>query len=84
MLSADMEGEKNKEFIISLETSSIEHEKEPAGLNLQGIKTAFKERESKLMSELQDAKDQAELLEFRVLELEEEQEKVFSTIFMLR
>ena len=28
------------------------------------------------MSELQDAKDQAELLEFRVLELEEEQEKV--------
>ena len=29
-----------------------------------------------MISELQDAKDQAELLEFRVLELEEEQEKV--------
>ena len=40
------------------------------------IRKLFKERETKLMSELQDAKDQAELLEFRVLELEEEQEKV--------
>ena len=40
------------------------------------MKRIFKEKESKLVSELQDAKDQAELLEFRVLELEEEQEKV--------
>ena len=40
------------------------------------MKRVFKEKEDKLTSELQDAKDQAELLEFRVLELEEEQEKV--------
>ena len=33
-------------------------------------------RESRLLSRLQDAKDQTELMEFRVLELEEEQEKV--------
>ena len=40
------------------------------------MKRGFKQRENKLQAELQDAKDQAELLEFRVLELEEEQEKV--------
>ena len=40
------------------------------------VKKSFKQRENKLLTELQDAKDQAELLEFRVLELEEEQEKV--------
>ena len=34
------------------------------------------DRETRLRSEIQDAKDQAELLEFRVLELEECQEKV--------
>ena len=33
------------------------------------------EREARARSELQDSKDQAELLEFRVLELEEGQEK---------
>ena len=36
----------------------------------------LEEREGRLRSELQDSKDQAELLEFRVLELEECQEKV--------
>ena len=36
----------------------------------------MEEREERLKSEVQDAKDQAELLEFRVLELEECQEKV--------
>jgi len=36
----------------------------------------LEEREARLRSELQDSKDQAELLEFRVLELEECQEKV--------
>ena len=46
------------------------------------MRKLFKERETKLMSELQDAKDQAELLEFRVLELEEEQEKVVVRIYM--
>ena len=34
------------------------------------------ENESRLTSEIQEAKDQAELLEFRVLELEECQDKV--------
>ena len=34
------------------------------------------EREKRLKAEIQDAKDQAELLEFRVLELEECQDKV--------
>ena len=34
--------------------------------------------------ELQDARDQAELLEFRVLELEEERDKVYnSSIFLV-
>ena len=36
----------------------------------------LEERDGRLRSELQDSKDQAELLEFRVLELEECQEKV--------
>ena len=36
----------------------------------------MEEREERLKTEVQDAKDQAELLEFRVLELEECQEKV--------
>ena len=39
----------------------------------------LEEREGQLRSELQDSKDQAELLEFRVLELEECQEKVSNT-----
>ena len=38
----------------------------------------MEEREQRLNTEVQDAKDQAELLEFRVLELEECQEKVHS------
>ena len=38
----------------------------------------MEEREQRHNSELQEAKDQAELLEFRVLELEESQEKVRS------
>ena len=37
---------------------------------------SLKEKEAKILAKLQDAKDQSELLEFRVLELEEEQEKV--------
>ena len=36
----------------------------------------MEEREERLKTEVQDAKDQSELLEFRVLELEECQEKV--------
>ena len=36
----------------------------------------MKEKEGTILAKLQDAKDQSELLEFRVLELEEEQEKV--------
>ena len=46
------------------------------------MKRLFKEKEEKLISELQDAKDQAELLEFRVLELEEEQEKVLNLYYI--
>ena len=38
------------------------------------------ENESRLTSEIQEAKDQAELLEFRVLELEECQDKVREAI----
>lgn len=37
---------------------------------------SMKEKEAQILAKLQDAKDQSELLEFRVLELEEEQEKV--------
>ena len=77
--------------MIHISTTQRNPEKEPDGPfennTVQGeedsmkeqaieMRKLFKERESKLMSELQDAKDQAELLEFRVLELEEEQEKV--------
>ena len=36
----------------------------------------IEDREERLRSDLQDSKDQSELLEFRVLELEECQEKV--------
>ena len=36
----------------------------------------MEEREERLKTEVQDAKDQAELLEFRVLELEEERDKL--------
>ena len=77
--------------MIHISTTQRNPEKEPDGPfennTVQGeedsmkeqaieMRKLFKERETKLMSELQDAKDQAELLEFRVLELEEEQEKV--------
>ena len=41
----------------------------------------MEERELRLKTEVQDAKDQAELLEFRVLELEECQEKVRIAVF---
>ena len=79
--------------MIHISTTQRNLEKEPDGSfendTVQGdedsmqeqaieMRKLFKERETKLMSELQDAKDQAELLEFRVLELEEEQEKVSS------
>ena len=37
---------------------------------------ALQVKEARILSELQDSKDKSELLEFRVLELEEEQEKV--------
>lgn len=40
-------------------------------------------KESKLLTRLQDAKDQSELLEFRVLELEEELEKVRESVGLL-
>ena len=53
-----------------------ENSKDPVNDKISEMKRVFKEKEDKLTSELQDAKDQAELLEFRVLELEEEQEKV--------
>ena len=53
-----------------------ENSKGPVDDKILEMKRVFKEKEDKLTSELQDAKDQAELLEFRVLELEEEQEKV--------
>ena len=40
----------------------------------------MEDREKRLKAEIQDARDQAELLEFRVLELEECQDKVSSVI----
>lgn len=40
------------------------------------LRKQFQREDMKLREELQDAKDQSELLEFRVLELEEEKEKV--------
>ena len=40
----------------------------------------MEDREMRLKAEIQDARDQAELLEFRVLELEECQDKVSSVI----
>ena len=40
------------------------------------LRKQFQKEDMKLREELQDAKDQSELLEFRVLELEEEKEKV--------
>lgn len=59
-----------------------EHEQEHTNDKLIEMKRVFKEKEEKLISELQDAKDQAELLEFRVLELEEEQEKVSNLYYI--
>ena len=59
-----------------------EHNGNSTAQELLEMKRSFKERESKLLTELQDAKDQSELLEFRVLELEEEQEKVCITIII--
>ena len=58
------------------ESNAIQVEEDSMQEQAIEMRKLFKERETKLMSELQDAKDQAELLEFRVLELEEEQEKV--------
>ena len=60
----------------SVEILADENTKDGLSHEVLEMKRIFKEKESKLVSELQDAKDQAELLEFRVLELEEEQEKV--------
>ena len=60
----------------SVEILADENAKDGLSHEVLEMKRIFKEKESKLVSELQDAKDQAELLEFRVLELEEEQEKV--------
>ena len=60
------------------ESNAIQVEEDSMQEQAIEMRKLFKERETKLMSELQDAKDQAELLEFRVLELEEEQEKVSS------
>ena len=65
-----------KEADEPLENNSIQDESDSMQEQAIEMRKLFKERETKLMSELQDAKDQAELLEFRVLELEEEQEKV--------
>ena len=58
------------------ESNAIQDEEDYMQEQTIEMRKLFKERETKLMSELQDARDQAELLEFRVLELEEEQEKV--------
>ena len=72
-----MEEISNQEENISFEKLATENIDNSMTQEIQEMKHIFKERESKLMTELQDAKDQSELLEFRVLELEEEQEKVF-------
>ena len=71
-----------KEADGSFENSSIQDEEDSMQEQAMEMRRLFKERETKLMSELQDAKDQAELLEFRVLELEEEQEKVGVRIYI--
>ena len=65
-----------KEADGPFESNAIQDEEDSMQEQAIEMRKLFKERESKLISELQDAKDQAELLEFRVLELEEEQEKV--------
>ena len=75
-LAHDMDGVADKTFNVSTGLSITENDDAPMLPEVLEMKKSFKERESKLISELQDAKDQAELLEFRVLELEEEQEKV--------
>ena len=67
-----------KETDEPFENNTIQVEEDSMQEQAIEMRKLFKERETKLMSELQDAKDQAELLEFRVLELEEEQEKVSS------
>ena len=61
-----------------IDSSLIDEKKSLAVLNselTEKLRIA-QEKESKLASKLQDAKDQAELLEFRVLELEEDVSKV--------
>ena len=72
-----MDDASNQEDNLSVEKSKVENMDNSLNQEMQEMKRIFKERESKLMTELQDAKDQSELLEFRVLELEEEQEKVY-------
>ena len=65
----------------SIETKLIEEKKTLFALNL-GLSEKIRhlhERETRFKLEIQDAKDHAELLEFRVLELEECQEKVISS-----
>ena len=69
-----------KEADIPFENNAIQDEEDSMQEQAIEMRKLFKERETKLMSELQDARDQAELLEFRVLELEEEQEKVLVRI----
>merc|ERR1719510_2130424 len=64
-----------KEADGPFENNSIQDEEDSMQEQAMKMRKLFNERETKLMSELQDAKDQAELLEFRVLELEEEQEE---------
>ena len=63
------------------ERARKDHEEEKRQLQLLNLGlaekiSAMRESEATVVAKMQDAKDQAELLEFRVLELEEEQEKV--------
>ena len=76
------QGNPEKEPDGPFENNTVQGEEDSMKEQAIEMRKLFKERETKLMSELQDAKDQAELLEFRVLELEEEQEKVVVRIYM--
>ena len=78
----EMNGVRNQEDNLSVDKTATESIDNSVTQEMQEMTRIFKEKESKLLTELQDAKDQSELLEFRVLELEEEQEKVYIYIYI--
>lgn len=79
-LEALVGGQQNVDLTLVEEKRQLQQ----LNLGLSERIAELQENESHVLVRLKDARDQAELLEFRVLELEEENEKVGREVFFLR